>query len=104
MGFRYPPEIKTRALVLFHAGHTATQIARIVGVTPPCAHYWVKEWGHRPKVYGAIVSCPKGHPYTEQNSYIQAKGARICKVCRDISNRMWREGARTKRGFENDAV
>ena len=26
--------------------------------------------------------CPRGHEYTEENTYVQPKGGRVCKICK----------------------
>jgi len=38
----------------------------------------------------AKTQCPKGHPYDEQNTYVDKRGCRNCRACR-------RESARTKK-------
>ena len=30
----------------------------------------------------AKTHCPQGHPYSEANTYVSAKGSRICRACR----------------------
>lgn len=36
----------------------------------------------------AKTHCPKGHGYTEENTYRDKRGARFCRECRRIRNRM----------------
>lgn len=33
--------------------------------------------------------CPKGHPYDDDNTYINSFGRRSCKVCRKERSRIW---------------
>lgn len=33
--------------------------------------------------------CPRGHPYDEENTYIQKSGSRHCKECTRASVRRW---------------
>ena len=35
--------------------------------------------------------CPKGHPYSGDNLYVNAKGHRHCRTCRVEATRLWRE-------------
>ncbi|HET7406012.1 MAG TPA: HNH endonuclease signature motif containing protein [Mycobacteriales bacterium] len=34
--------------------------------------------------------CPSGHPYDEDNTVINSRGARVCRVCRREATRRWR--------------
>lgn len=34
--------------------------------------------------------CPAGHPYDEENTYINARGGRICRACRRAAQRSYR--------------
>ena len=36
-----------------------------------------------------IIHCPKGHPYNEQNTYVDKFNARICRTCRRESVKRW---------------
>jgi 5-methylcytosine-specific restriction endonuclease McrA len=40
----------------------------------------------------AQTHCRMGHEYTEQNTYVNPKGARICTECRSEYKREWRRG------------
>lgn len=31
---------------------------------------------------GHKTACPKGHPYSQQNTYVNPKGSRVCRTCR----------------------
>lgn len=35
--------------------------------------------------------CPHGHPYSEDNTYVDPRGRRQCRVCRATANRRWKE-------------
>jgi HNH endonuclease len=37
------------------------------------------------------ISCPKGHRYTIENTRIDRKGSRTCKICRCLGERLRRE-------------
>lgn len=37
--------------------------------------------GHGGDNWAAKTHCPQGHPYDEENTRIDAKGARVCRVC-----------------------
>jgi hypothetical protein len=37
---------------------------------------------HRGVGKRGVVECPRGHAYTETNSYINKKGVKICRTCR----------------------
>jgi hypothetical protein len=42
---------------------------------------------------GSKTACPKGHPYDEQNTYLDKRGKRSCKQCRTEWSREHREYA-----------
>lgn len=31
--------------------------------------------------FAAVTHCPRGHPYDDENTYINKKGQRICRAC-----------------------
>jgi hypothetical protein len=33
--------------------------------------------------------CPKGHPYNEENTYVDKRGGRTCRICHKESERQW---------------
>lgn len=33
-------------------------------------------------IHAAKTHCPKGHPYDEENTYIDKRGSRVCRTCR----------------------
>jgi len=35
-------------------------------------------------MYGPKTHCPKGHPYSVRNTYIDPKGKKRCRRCRRI--------------------
>lgn len=39
------------------------------------------------KFWAAKTHCPKGHPYTAENTYRNTKGSRVCRECRRIEVR-----------------
>ena len=42
---------------------------------------WLKQ-----KVYGAnLTACYRGHPFTEENTYLKPSGIRVCRICRRAS-------------------
>lgn len=51
-------------------------------------------WGHKknPK-----PNCPRGHPYSGGNLYIDPRGRRVCRTCK-------REWARRKHGYKDFRV
>lgn len=44
----------------------------------------------------AKTHCPKGHPYSGENLYINPQGQRICKTCRDATRTRSRQQNRRK--------
>jgi hypothetical protein len=32
------------------------------------------------------LACPQGHPFTPENTYVRASGARTCKACQKVRN------------------
>ena len=36
-----------------------------------------------PEINKAKTHCTRGHPYNETNTYINGKGARMCRICRN---------------------
>lgn len=40
--------------------------------------------------------CPKGHPYDEENTYVQKKGSRCCRECGRARNREYHRTGRRK--------
>lgn len=38
--------------------------------------------------------CFHGHPFTEQNTYIDPRRGRQCRACREARNRVWRKSHR----------
>jgi len=42
--------------------------------------------------------CPKGHLYTEGNTYINHKGQRECRTCRGIHHKQWQDKQSRKGG------
>lgn len=45
------------------------------------------------------TECPKGHKYSDDNTYIDTTGSRVCKLCRRERNRIWMRGKR-QNGYE----
>lgn len=40
------------------------------------------------RAYAQRTHCPQGHPYDEQNTYIQpSRGTRVCRICQRTHNR-----------------
>lgn len=39
----------------------------------------------------AKTHCGMGHPYDQENTYINPRGVRICKICRAEYKRVWRK-------------
>ena len=39
----------------------------------------------------AKTHCPKGHPYDEDNTYINPSGQRSCRACRVLWSKEWRK-------------
>lgn len=37
-----------------------------------------------------VTECPMGHKYTAANTYVNPRGHRDCKACRNEANRRWR--------------
>lgn len=35
--------------------------------------------------------CPRGHEYTPDNTYVDPRGCRHCRICRKAQSRAWRE-------------
>lgn len=35
--------------------------------------------------------CKRGHPFTEANTYIQSTGSRICRICRRMKVKEWKQ-------------
>jgi hypothetical protein len=44
-------------------------------------------WEH----WRAKTHCPHGHPYDEENTFINAKGSRMCRTCTRERTRAWRK-------------
>jgi len=44
---------------------------------------------HGTKFFAKKRQCPAGHPYDEENTYIQ-NGSRVCRACRRLGNRRYR--------------
>lgn len=48
--------------------------------------YWQRKAERQGRAVGvrnnSKTHCPKGHEYTEENTYVSTKGSRICRVCR----------------------
>lgn len=38
-----------------------------------------------------ITHCPHGHAYTEENTYLDGKGSRVCLTCKKAAARRWYE-------------
>lgn len=57
--------------------------------------------GLAPLVGGAFnaakVECPRGHPYTEDNTYRDRQGSRSCKACRTVAAREYQRRRRQRR-------
>ena len=34
-------------------------------------------------------TCPSGHPYSEENTYVDPRGTRCCRTCRRARTRIW---------------
>ncbi len=45
---------------------------------------------HNREVALAKVSCSKGHPLDDANTYVDPRGRRSCKTCRVLATREWR--------------
>lgn len=43
------------------------------------------------------VSCPRGHPYDEQNTHWRRGGRRACKRCKHLMTAAWRRRVRERR-------
>lgn len=41
-----------------------------------------------------VTHCPAGHGYTPENTYIEPKGSRACRICRVDRTRRWRAANR----------
>lgn len=46
----------------------------------------------------AKMHCPEGHPYDEENTYVDPKGARHCRTCQRQANRASYHRRHGKRG------
>jgi hypothetical protein len=43
----------------------------------------------------AKTHCPRGHAYTEENTYIHpSSGSKMCRICKRASNKRHRQGTR----------
>lgn len=40
-------------------------------------------------VAGTKASCPSGHAYDDDNTYIDKRGAKSCRACRRLKNEAW---------------
>jgi hypothetical protein len=38
-----------------------------------------------------ITHCPKGHPYDDENTYIDERGRRTCKKCKRLANQEYKK-------------
>jgi len=43
-----------------------------------------------------ITHCPKGHPYSGKNLYINPSGRKLCVTCRNVANQEYRRGMARK--------
>lgn len=43
------------------------------------------------KFHLSKTHCPSGHPYDQENTYIDSSGHRVCKKCRNISQNKYRK-------------
>lgn len=43
------------------------------------------------------TACPSGHPYSDENTYLSPKGARVCRTCRAKSQRADKERRKVER-------
>jgi len=43
------------------------------------------------RAWGQKEYCPQGHPYNEENTYVDKKGRRSCRVCHRERMRRYRE-------------
>lgn len=46
--------------------------------------------------------CPKGHPYSDENTYVSPRGDRQCRICRRAASRAWQQ--RRERDAHVDAL
>lgn len=44
-------------------------------------------------------TCPRGHPYDDENTYITPHGSRNCRICRREVTRKWFEKRRSKANY-----
>lgn len=46
--------------------------------------------------HSAKTHCPKGHPYSEENTYRNPRGHRFCRTCGRAATKAWRDGLSSK--------
>jgi len=47
-------------------------------------------------VHHTRKKCANGHPFTEKTTYVDKKGVRVCKVCRNESVKRWMKNKENK--------
>ena len=47
--------------------------------------------------WATITECPRGHPYSPENTYRTKSGTRSCKECKREANRQWKRRQRDAR-------
>lgn len=45
---------------------------------------------------GKKTHCPRGHAYTDENTYVSAKGGKSCRICRSLKHAEWAEKRRQR--------
>lgn len=74
--------------------------AQCVDLRTPIAPV-IQDWIARPAgpskveaiANGAKTSCPEGHEYTPENTYVNPDGWRICRACKALKKKAVRDGA-----------
>lgn len=78
-----PAWIKDETRKLYEEGYGPAQIARIQGVHLSTMIDRLKVLGLPPR---PKTRCNRGHPFNEENTHINTRGARVCRVCNRENN------------------
>lgn len=78
LGFQPDHKCRVRSCVNYHHLEAVTQAENILRGFGACANNARK------------TSCPKGHPYTLENTLLKSQGGKECRTCRNAYRKRWR--------------